>query len=156
MRRMTAVTALSVAGVLLAAGAAAALNAQVLGGPSRTSVGTADTLLPDDPFIAPTLGGKESSASPSDDPSESVAPSESAGPTTAASPSTSRPSRPASPTTVPSTGGGSTIEPGDDKGGSGSSGSGSDDGGSDDSGSSGSGSGGSGSSGGGDDKPEDD
>ena len=45
MRRITTVTALSVAGVLLAAGTAAALNAQVLRGPSQSSVGTADTLL---------------------------------------------------------------------------------------------------------------
>ncbi|MGE0817144.1 MAG: hypothetical protein AB7O74_00645 [Candidatus Nanopelagicales bacterium] len=149
MRRVTTVTALSVAGVLLAAGTAAALNAQVLGGPTRSSVGTADTLLPDDPFSSPTVG-ETGAAAPTDEASESVESSESPEPSTKPSTSSSsRPSRPTSPSTVPATGGGSTAEPGDDKGGdSGNSGSGSS-GGSDDH--SGKGSGGSD-----DGKPDDD
>lgn len=157
MRRITTVTALSVAGVILAAGTAAALNAQVLGGPSRSSVGTADTLLPDDPFSTPTIdetGTAEPSAEATDEPTGEA--TDSAEPSTSTKPSakpSTKPStsRPVSPSTVPSTGGGSTLEPGDDKGGdSGNSGSGSGD--------SSGGSGGSGSSGsgGGDDKPEDD
>lgn len=142
MRRITAVTALSVAGVLLAAGTAAALNAQVLGGPTRTSVGTADTLLPDDPFASPTVD-ETGTVAPTDEASESAEPSEKP----SAKPSASKTSRPVSPSTVPSTGGGSTTEPGDNKGGdSGNSGSGSDN----------SGSGSSGSGGSDDDKPDDD
>ncbi len=148
MRRITAVTALSVAGVLFAAGAAAALNAQVLGGPTRSSVGTADTLLPDDPFIAPTVGG---TASPSDDPSTSAEPSESAKPSGTPSASATKPTKPASPSSVPRTGGSSASQRTDDKGGSSGSGSGG-------SGGSGSGSGKAGSDSGGsdDDKPDDD
>lgn len=144
MRRVSAVTALSVVGVLLAAGTAAALNAQVLGGPARSSVGTADTLLPDDPFTAP---GVDSSGSPSDFPSVSAEPSQLVEASETPSASPSRPSQPVSPSSVPSTGGASSTRSSDDNGGSSGS-----------SGSSGSGSSGSGSddSGGGDDKPDDD
>ena len=135
MRRITTVTVLSMAGVLLAAGAAAALNTQVLQHP-QSPIGTADRMLPDE-FLSTTVSP---TADPSDDaePSESAESPESASPSKSAKPSSSsasaRPSR-------------STAEPGDDNGGDrtrtptfrSTSGSGGDDKGGDDSSGSGSG-----------------
>ena len=102
MRRITTVTVLSMAGVLLAAGAAAALNTQVLQHP-QSPIGTADRMLPDE-FLSTTV-------SPTADPSDEAEPSESsesASPSKSAKPSSSsasaRPSR-------------STAEPGADNGG---------------------------------------